>query len=114
LLLTAPALGNFGIIARHKRFVAVSVLYCRTGRGSGGTTRAFGSGSYFAFSSISVKFPYCRDNYCKKSLTILFGEIILYIALSEALNVENALFHKCLFTKICVAFRIANIHIEVF
>ena len=33
MVLTLPALANFGIIARHKSLVAIQALSCRTGRG---------------------------------------------------------------------------------
>jgi hypothetical protein len=51
LVLTAPALRNFGIIARHKSFVVVA-LSCRIGRGSGGTTQALACSSSIVKGSV--------------------------------------------------------------
>jgi hypothetical protein len=40
LVLTMPARRSFSIIARHKSWVVVSALFCRTGRWHGRTTQA--------------------------------------------------------------------------
>jgi hypothetical protein len=87
LVLTASALSNFGIRARHNVSVVLLALSCRTGRGSGGTTQALGHILVNMNSSIS---KYVFLLHIGAIWNVMFGSLGCFnLKLSNSLFLKN-------------------------